>query len=167
MNEKIDLKNTKKIMTQLDRSASLLESMDSNKWKGIKKQLWDLAGISTKKDFDTAVTRMGLETSWFVKEISGAAVTDQEYARLANLLPSLWDTPKLALNKLAEFRLTRYENLTEPAIALLWNEREVFEQLYPELKWGWVYKTKQETNFMTNIIGWDSIDTSDVDDLIN
>ena len=131
-------------MGQYDRIEELLNGIDSNKWKQLQKEIRDSVWVTSWEDFDRIKTAIWLNAALFVKEISGAAVTDDEFKRLSALLPWLWDNIELAKNKLKEFRLQRYENTINPAISVIWNKRDVFFDLYPELQWRELYIENNE-----------------------
>lgn len=141
----IDIDSRTNSIEKYDRLQGLLEWMDSNKWKAAQKAINDWIWLSSWEEFDKFATLNGFNTAMFVKEISGAAVTDEEFKRLSGLLPSVWDTIELAQNKLAEFRLQEFNWTMNPAVSVMFNSKADLYTVYPELEWGWVYNPNKET----------------------
>jgi hypothetical protein len=68
----------------------------------------------------------------YVKSISGAAVTDQEFERLATQMPSLKDNPERFQLMLTNFKDETVRANTVKARQLL-NDDALFNELFPEL----------------------------------
>jgi hypothetical protein len=77
----------------------------------------------------------------YVKSISGAAVTDQEFERLATQMPSLKDNPERFQLMLTNFKDETVRANTVKARQLL-NDDNLFNELFPELS---KEKKKEET----------------------
>jgi GH24 family phage-related lysozyme (muramidase) len=127
--------------------------------------IWVIQDLFDNVTKETWVTTKGLETiartigktTWdeitsidqitgkmlaaYVKSISGAAVTDQEFERLATQMPSLKDNPERFQLMLTNFKDETVRANTVKARQLL-NDDNLFNELFPELS---KEKKKEET----------------------